>query len=78
MTKPVKTRPATGHITPFGLRMQPELKERLEEAAHKAGRSLNAEVVDRLERSFGADVQPTDDEVEALLIKAVNLLRSKG
>nr|WP_205289088.1 Arc family DNA-binding protein [Massilia oculi] len=54
------------------------MKERLEEAAHKAGRSLNAEVVDRLERSFGADVQPTDDEVEALLIKAVNLLRSKG
>lgn len=78
MNNPVKTRPATGHITPFGLRMQPELKERLERAAHKAGRSLNAEVVDRLERSFGTEVQSTDEEVETLLIRALNHLRSKG
>jgi len=78
MNKPVKTRPATGHITPFGLRMQPELKERLEVAAHKAGRSLNAEVVDRLERSFGESPQSTDEEVEALLFRAINQLRAKG
>ncbi|MEX5744648.1 Arc family DNA-binding protein [Massilia sp. X63] len=52
MTKPKTTRPPTAHITPFGLRMQPELKERLEAAAQEAGRSLNAEIVARLEQSF--------------------------
>ncbi|WP_080418604.1 Arc family DNA-binding protein [Burkholderia ubonensis] len=49
-TKP--TRPATAHIPPFGLRMQPELKAKLEESAAKAGRSLNAEIVARLEQSI--------------------------
>lgn len=47
-----KTRLPTGHIAPFGLRMQPELKERLEAAATAAGRSLNAEIVARLQASF--------------------------
>lgn len=32
--------------------MQPDLKARLEGAATASGRSLNAEIVDRLERSF--------------------------
>jgi len=32
--------------------MQPELKERLEASAQQAGRSLNAEIVARLEGSF--------------------------
>lgn len=51
MNKPT-TRPPTAHIAPFGVRMQPELKERLEQAAQQSGRSLNAELVARLERSF--------------------------
>lgn len=42
----------TGDIAPLGVRMQPELKEALVEAARKNGRSLNAEVVTRLENSF--------------------------
>lgn len=46
------TRQPTGHIAPFGLRLQPELKARLEAEAEKAGRSLNAELVVRLERSL--------------------------
>ncbi len=46
------TRQKTGHIPPFGLRMQPELKKRLEEAATTEGRSLNAEIVARLEESL--------------------------
>lgn len=53
MTKQ-NTRPPTSHIAPFGIRMQPELKERLEDAAQQAGRSLNAEIVARLESSFSA------------------------
>lgn len=43
------------NITPFGLRMQPELKARLEESAKGRGRSLNAEIVARLEASFEHD-----------------------
>ncbi|MGR4893775.1 Arc family DNA-binding protein [Stenotrophomonas sp. LARHCG68] len=39
-------------INPYGLRMPADLKAMLEESAQKAGRSLNAELVARLERSF--------------------------
>lgn len=49
MAKKTETRPATGHINPFGLRMQPELRERLEAAAAASGRSLNAEIIAMLE-----------------------------
>lgn len=52
MTTPTNTRRPTSHIAPFGVRMQPDLKARLEGAATASGRSLNAEIVDRLERSF--------------------------
>lgn len=40
------------NIPPFGLRMQLGLKRRVEEAAKANGRSLNSEIVARLERSF--------------------------
>lgn len=52
MAKKTEVRAPTGHINPFGLRMQPELRARLEEAAAEAGRSLNAEIIGRLEESF--------------------------
>lgn len=39
-------------IPPFGLRMLPELKDQVAEAAAKNGRSMNAEIVFRLEYSF--------------------------
>lgn len=45
-------RPATAHIKPFGLRLQPKLKEALEKSATQKGRSLNAEIVQRLEHSL--------------------------
>nr|WMC97384.1 Arc family DNA-binding protein [Aminobacter aminovorans] len=45
------------NIAPFGLRMQPELKLRVEDAARTNNRSLNAEIVERLERSFDTDHQ---------------------
>lgn len=41
-------RTPTANITPFGLRMQPDLKARIEEAARASGRSLNSEIVTRL------------------------------
>lgn len=43
------------NITPFGLRLQPELKRRVEDAAKANGNSLNAEIAVRLETSFAAD-----------------------
>ncbi|GAB6044385.1 Arc family DNA-binding protein [Endothiovibrio diazotrophicus] len=39
-------------IAPFGLRMPPELKESLKEEADRNGRSLNAEIVYRLEMAM--------------------------
>lgn len=41
------------NIVPFGLRLQPELKEKLEKAAYgKPKWSLNAEIIERLENSL--------------------------
>ncbi len=42
----------TRQINPFGLRMPPELKEAIQASADKSRRSLNAEVVLRLQRSL--------------------------
>ena len=39
-------------IPPYGLRMPAELKKRLEEESVASGRSLNAELIDRLRRSL--------------------------
>lgn len=48
-------------IPPFGLRMQPALKSSLEESAKANARSLNAEIVSRLEESLqGKEVTGPD------------------
>lgn len=47
-----KERKPMANIPPFGLRMQPELKARVEEAARANNRSLNAEIVQILEEKF--------------------------
>lgn len=39
-------------IVPFGLRLQPALKRKVEEAAKANGRSVNSEIALRLEASF--------------------------
>ena len=49
-------------ISPFGLRLQPQLKTRLEDAAEKSGRSLNAEISSRLSDSMSADHKTLRDE----------------
>lgn len=41
-----------GNVPPFGLRMLPDLKDRIASAAAESGRSMNAEIVRRLELSF--------------------------
>ena len=59
-TPKITTAP-TGSLAPFGLRMLPGLKERIEEAARASGRSMNAEIVGRLQKSF-----ETESEVEQI------------
>ncbi|QAY87213.1 hypothetical protein CUN61_26150 [Pseudomonas arsenicoxydans] len=46
------------NINPFGLRMQPELKAKIEAAAEKNRRSINAEIHARLEESFASQPEP--------------------
>jgi hypothetical protein len=69
MAKKEIGRPQTAHIAPFGLRLQPELKERIEAASKTAGRSMNAEIVDRLDRSFAAAKFEMNQSVPALLVE---------
>ena len=42
----------TRNIVPFGLRMQEELKFNITRSAYIAGRSMNAEIINRLKASF--------------------------
>ena len=48
-------------IVPTMLRIREELRKRIEREAKKRDHSLNAEMVDRLERSFGRDEKSRRD-----------------
>lgn len=43
---------------PYPLRMQDEMRRHLEDAAKASGRSLNAEILARLERTLDQDAHP--------------------
>lgn len=45
----------TKQKAPYPLRMPDPMREKLQEAAHQNHRSMNAEIVARLEESFKAD-----------------------
>ncbi|MBY5733407.1 MULTISPECIES: Arc family DNA-binding protein [Rhizobium] len=57
------------NITPFGLRMQPALKRQIEEAAKLSGRSLNSEIVSRLEASLvqAEDNRDVDKQIREVI-----------
>lgn len=59
-----QSRPLTRNIAPFGLRMPPDLKERVEAAAKANNRSMNAEIVAVLEEKFPAPKDPMRAEIE--------------
>lgn len=54
-------------IAPFGLRMQPELKAWLAEQARSNFRSLNAEIVHRLEQGRTKENAPEGGASDALV-----------
>jgi hypothetical protein len=60
------------NIPPFGLRMQPDLKARVEEAARANTRSLNAEIVARLEASLRS-VPVADSNIASQLARTIEL-----
>ncbi|WCQ46438.1 YlcI/YnfO family protein [Escherichia coli] len=51
-------------IAPLGIRIPPEIKEKLKEKAKEEGRSLNSEIVQRLIRSLKVEA-PTAVTVRA-------------
>lgn len=55
-------------ISPTGVRLPPDLRERLSEVAEANNRSLSAEIVARLERSFEYDTtwKNTLDSIDEL------------
>lgn len=56
-------------IPPFGLRMTPDLKRRVEASARANSRSLNAEIAARLEQSFRAELPVAPETaIEALTL----------
>jgi len=55
------------NITPFGLRMQPDLKARLEDEAKRHNRSLNSEIVERLANSLARDEVRAETVIRELL-----------
>lgn len=67
------------NIPPFGLRMRPDLKTKIEEAARANNRSLNAEIVSRLYDSLDLDalrMAYTDSELvrdtQGLLLESMS------
>jgi hypothetical protein len=56
-------------IPPFGLRLPPDLKEKVQAAAKANNRSMNAEIAVRLERTFHEFSQMDEEQLE--VVKAV-------
>lgn len=58
------------NIAPFGLRMQPALREKVQSAADENAHSMNQEIVNRLERSFAPAA--LDDITTSSLLGAIS------
>jgi hypothetical protein len=67
-------RKPVANIPPFGLRMQPDLKARVEESARRNGRSLNGEIVQALEQFFPPEPSLDEllDEIERMTSSVYN------
>jgi len=58
-------------ITPFGLRMPTELKSQIDAAAAASGRSINAEILDRLRASLDHSTTSLSAIPDGLLLDEV-------
>lgn len=70
-------------LPPYGLRIPPEMKERLQKSAKNNNRSMQAEIIARLESSFEAgpdDIKALKELVEALTadMRLINKAIEKG
>lgn len=63
-------------IVPLGLRMPPEVKEQIEAAAKANNRSMNAEIVARLQASF--DAPPSMEAVTLAHMMAMQYAQEHG
>jgi len=63
------------NVAPFGLRMFPALRKQVEEAAAQNGRSMNSEIVARLEASFVSDGKLTSEKQSEIdrILRAIRL-----
>lgn len=64
--------------TQHKLRMPPELKEKLFESAKSMNRSLNAEIVARLEESFASNLVASDPYKRMLLANVAMIVASEA
>lgn len=62
-------------INPFGLRMLPELRQKLEEACRISGNSMNTEIVERLNRSFELSSAPPDVDLSDPVVQKAMVQR---
>ncbi len=67
-----------GNIAPFGLRMQADMKKRLEDAAATNNRSLNAEIVGRLNSTLEGNMADLSAEGFGALIKRMEATVASG
>lgn len=65
-------------ITPFALRMRPELRKKVEEAAAENKRSLNAEISARLEQSFARKDPSTNPEEQLYSVAEIKYFIEKA
>lgn len=70
-------RPPVANIAPFGLRLQPELRAKIETAATRNERSMNSEITARLNQSFEMVAGLRDAEIDALAEKLATRLTTK-
>ena len=68
------------NVAPFGLRMLPALRKQVEEAAAQNGRSMNSEIVARLEASFVSDDRLTSEQQSEIdrMLRAIRATLEKG
>lgn len=64
MTAKKPDREKLSSIAPFGLRMLPEMRQRVSEAAEDSGRSMNSEIVARLQQTFDSEDMKDEEQQE--------------